>query len=296
MDQRINRWDFAWKTFCNPVFPWCKWFISRLIGDQYSDFYVQCGELSDIDTELHSQDMSTFIADKILSVTVNNVTRRIHLEFQSRNDKGMALRMLQYGVSMARPEESGHVWTEAYSCPDAFIVQVLGVPGSAPNRREVTLVFNDQQVTASYPVIFVTDKIPEVRRVMQADSYSERDEAVFALGKECGAITGDAAQNERFYRACCLISNPKAFVGCIPEEDVRKEVTSMSQAARNYIDEYGEKRWKDGVAEGVTKGLQEAIQRLMQTQGISENDARRMLGLESKGGSRKSNLGTMGLK
>lgn len=292
MDQRINRWDFAWKTFCNPVFPWCKWFISRLIGDQYRGFYVQCGELSDLDTELQTQDMSTFIVDKVLSITANSVTRRIHLEFQSRNDKGMALRMLQYGVSMARPENSGHSWTEAYSCPDAFVIQVLGVPGSAPNHREVTLVFNDHRITASYPVILVTDKIPEVGRVMRADSYSERDEAVFALGKECGAITSDAAQNERFYRACYLISNPKAFVGCVPEEDVRKEVTSMSQAARNYIDEYGEKQRKAGFSEG----LRDAIQRLMNTQGISEKEARRMLGLESKTDSRKSNLGTMGLQ
>ena len=275
-----NRWEYAWKVFCDPKMPWGRWFIDKLTSGRYSDYGL---EIVDLNVEQHQYDGVVY-ADKFLQFTVDEQKQILHLEFQSTYDKNMCWRLLDYGLNLVEHTAVIGDASETYTLPDAFIVNVRPTVFATHSSRSITLKAHGQEATLTYPVVDVLSIIPEFTPLLMEKRPDKVREAILQLAFVSGGFVVPE-YSDTFVRACTLVAQPRAyeFIG-VDESIIEQEVALVSEGQKAY----DEMRRAEGRQEGRKEGLQEAVRNLMQTARISEQEARRLLRLDTAPASQHS--------
>lgn len=273
-----NRWDYAWKVFCDPRMPWGRWFIDKLTSGKYTGYGL---EVVDLNVEQQQYEGVTY-ADKFLQFTVDEEKKILHLEFQSTYAENMCWRLLDYGLNFATRNKATNDVSESYTLPDAFIVNVRPTQFSAQKSRSITLKTHSQEVTLSYPVVDVLTVIPEFAPLLREKRSERVREAILQLAFLSGGFTYPEHSDE-FVRACTLVAQPLAYdVIGVDEYIIEREVVLVSEEQKAYDEMRREEGRKEGLQEGRKEGLQEAVQALMRTARVSEQEARKLLCLDGE--------------
>lgn len=264
-----NRWDYAWKMFCNPKMPWGPWFLKKITGLDCEGYTLEAGTLEESTTEQQMYDGVVY-ADKFIVICADTETKIIHLEFQSTTATNMAWRMLQYGLNYANTATSTTKDCETYELPIGYIVAVRASAFSGSTQRTIKLKMHHQQATLTYPVVNVEEAIPEIGAIMKADGVSKIIEAAAELGKVCQGFV-ESSVADIFYRICSLISLQGSYKVTGSNED---EVEFIMEGIRQEQLDYDEFR--------RAEGREEVLSSIMKKMGWTREQALKELGLGKK--------------
>lgn len=259
------------------------------MGPVYSEDY----SLAEVKRELSVNQPvlggSTKYADKLIEILVDEINKKIHLEFQSTFDSGMARRMFEYGLRTVKDPSSSDKSGEVYELPASILVNVRPQVWTGPNTRTLKFCmgsgFERQEVILRYPVMNIADSMPEVVNLMNASTMEAVDAAVRELDESAHALTGDAMLDDMFRWACVLVASPQSFDEGVLSASVEKGVSVLKQNARWWGEAYIEK--------GRQKTLEEDIRNLMVNMGWTREKAMKALGRKQDGqgiGPSKMNL------
>lgn len=280
-----NKWDYVWKELCDPNNTWGSLFLMRILGEQYADYFVQFNE-SSLNTELHEEfGESIIFADKVLIAKVNNENHTVHIEFQSVPDSEMGLRMLKYDVSMTTTSSRLLDGYEVVNFPDSIIVSVRDSALSQLTRYTLRINSWSNAVELTYPVVDALEKVPEVRRVMEATTPTEVQQAIVSLLNVLPRFTS-AREEHKFYRLCSMLASPKLYDETgVSEEEVSVMAQEYERTFKTQAEYY--------IEEGESRKERQAIQNLMRHARITEDQARQILFPTEQGG---KNLNRMNLQ
>lgn len=281
-----HRWDWAWKTFLDSKMPWCPWFLTQLISSELSDFQVDCAEIHEEPTEQVSDAGYTYM-DKFFILSVDQKMKRVHLEFESKYNAHMGLRMLTYGLRSLRSDDViVDAFHEHLYMPVPYIVQVRRWDtGNFFTKRVVHLHVGDQECEVAYPVVVGYAKVPFIADIMQASTIEQWYEATEGLRSQLPDFAGDAEVESRFIDACTLIASEKAYTAEGLKEGALLEMQKVYRGQYIPAEERGEQR-------GIEKGFEKAIQAIMKNLGLTREQAEKAVyGEEGKPGVSRMSLG-----
>lgn len=269
MAGRKYRWDYIWKTFLDTNEPWGRFFLKRIVPKAYADYDV------DFDTaELTSEEQEQSfggevrIADKIIQIVVNEQEQRLHIEFEAKMAKDIALRSFKYSLARAKEVNSSHR-EESYELPDSVIVSVHPSERDTINSKLLTLSVNKYMIQIKYPIVRGYEVVPEVLDMMVAPNVEQFLKAQNKLIVQLPDFSYNLESVERFRKACILLAFDRTYQEGLEESEVEKASKKIWWDPRPAKDVWFE------------QGMEKAINNLMRNTGCTREQAEKLLSGES---------------
>lgn len=271
-----NRWDRIWKLFCDVRKPHGVYFLRRLLGADYADYDVEGAETSSVNTD-GSDALNQNYADAIIKVTVDNVDKLIHLEFQSAHSDQMGLRMLSYAIAHHGDNHGTTSNREVYDIPTGYIIDVRGSMFHQ-DTRSIVLRSQKFSVEMEFPVVHVLEVLPEVDEIMKCRDLDTLVGLVFSFANSIPGMQGQGETIREFATACYMLTDPAIFKPEGTKKGVSKEFMSKFENDGLTITQRAEKK---GEQKGYHKGYDTAILKSARTMakcmGKSVEEALRLL-------------------
>lgn len=275
-------WDYAYKVFFNPDYPFSSWFNEQVLGDAYDGYSADfSGEVVALDKEIPQIGQPKEL-DYRISVSVDVSSKIIHYEFESSYYKFMAYRTFNYDIGKKpAPDltvdtvESAFAFVgddivsisnECIHLPDSVIVYVRPNAHSTDKKRRLTLYINDTEMHVDYPVVDIVTLIPELGAVMNSESDEDFEKAYEALVKKVPDVDVDAMAGDEFRKACAAIRMHKSWT---PEGVTDKEVREVAKV----VQRTGKTMVQRAEERGISMATERYVAVVMKKLGCSREEA-----------------------
>lgn len=244
------------------------YFLRRLLGADYADYDVEGAETSSVNTD-GSDALNQNYADAIIKVTVDNVDKLIHLEFQSAHSDQMGLRMLSYAIAHHGDNHGTTSNREVYDIPAGYIIDIRGSM-SHQDTRSIVLRSQKFSVEMEFPVVHVLEVLPEVDEIMKCRDLDTLVGLVFSFANSIPGMQGQGETIREFATACYMLTDPAIFKPEGTKKGVSKEFMSKFENDGLTITQRAEKK---GEQKGYDKAKIEDAMTLAEYMGKSFEEA-----------------------
>ncbi len=133
-------------------------FVSHMFGENYDDTAVVRRLRNEHRVEHEDGSEEKRITDSFFDITCNNITKRYHLECESRKYDGTILvRVFEYGTQIAKDTSITNLYRARFAFPNSGVL-LLRTTKETPKHASIEIVLPDgKEISYDVPLVKVSD-------------------------------------------------------------------------------------------------------------------------------------------